>query len=204
MMDSKSRTRSVYIFVFERRKTGFGLGHWPYSGNTQPEASSACTLNARKSRRSASHADWTPLWVCYLWLTLVTLMSNFICVNGSLRFDPSSVTFCKVLLQSACLSKAYLRTGVLGPNARHLVACATPDDAREGAHGAPATGLRRHGSFHIPEPQRPPDRSSGNSEKFDIRGEPIDQDWCWKGGTQKNFRFHQWRRKILDRVPLWS
>ncbi len=29
MMDSKSRTRFVYIFVFERRKTGFGLGHWP-------------------------------------------------------------------------------------------------------------------------------------------------------------------------------
>jgi len=52
-------------------------------------------------------------------------MSNFICVNGSLRFDPSSVTFCTNLLQPACLSKAYLRAGVLAPNARHFVACAT-------------------------------------------------------------------------------
>jgi hypothetical protein len=30
-----------------------------------------------------------------------------------LRFDPSLVIFCKHLLQSACLSKAYLRAGVL-------------------------------------------------------------------------------------------
>ena len=50
---------------------------------------------------------------------------NFACVNRPLRFDPSLVMFCKRLLQSACLSKAYLRAGVLAPNARHLVACAT-------------------------------------------------------------------------------
>jgi len=50
-------------------------------------------------------------------------MSNFICVNGWLRFDPSSVTFCKNVLQPACLSKGYLRAGILAPNARHFVAC---------------------------------------------------------------------------------
>jgi hypothetical protein len=44
IMDTKSRTR--LYFRFEREKTGFGLGHWPYSGNTQPETSSAYALNA--------------------------------------------------------------------------------------------------------------------------------------------------------------
>jgi hypothetical protein len=47
-------------------------------------------------------------------------MSNFICVNRPLRFDPSLVTFCKHSLQSARLSKGYLRAVVLAPNARHL------------------------------------------------------------------------------------
>jgi hypothetical protein len=49
--------------------------------------------------------------------------------------------------------------------------------------------------------------------KFDangqIRWEPIDQDWCWKGGARRKegpeeFQVSQWRRKILDRMPLWS
>src|ERR1700730_3736971 len=63
--------------------------------------------------------------MCSLWLTLVKLMSNFICLNGSLRFDPNSVTFCNDLLHYDCLSKAYLGAGVLRPNARHFVACAS-------------------------------------------------------------------------------
>jgi hypothetical protein len=71
-------------------------------------------------------------------------MSNFICVNRPLRFDPSLVTFCKHSLQSARLSKGYLRAVVLAPNARHLVACATSLAPWEGAMPiAIDQGLRR-------------------------------------------------------------
>src|SRR5580693_8410616 len=71
-------------------------------------------------------------------------MSNFICVNRPLRFDPSLVTFCKNSLRSARLSKGYLRAVVLAPNARHLVACATSLPPWEGAMPiAIDQGLRR-------------------------------------------------------------
>ena len=95
-------------------------------------------------RRSASQADQTPVVDCSIWLTQVKLMSNFIFVNRALRFDPSLVTFCKYSLQSARLSKGYLRAGVLAPNARHLVACATCLPPWEGAMPiAIDQGLRR-------------------------------------------------------------
>jgi len=82
--------------------------------------------SSRESRRrSASQADQTLVVDCSIWLTQVKLTSNFIFVNRPLRFDPSLVTCCKHSLQSARLSKGYLRAVVLAPNARHLVACAT-------------------------------------------------------------------------------
>jgi hypothetical protein len=36
------------------------------------------------------------MWICSLWLTLVKLMSNFICVNGSLRFDRVQLHFVRI------------------------------------------------------------------------------------------------------------
>jgi hypothetical protein len=75
IMDTRSRTRSVYIFVFERRKTGFGLAIGDtleiHSQRRRAPVRSTCEWH-----RSASHGDWTPLWICSLWLTLVKLMSN--------------------------------------------------------------------------------------------------------------------------------
>ena len=91
------------------------------------------------------------MWICSLWLTLVKLMSNFICLNGSLRFDPNSVTFCNDLLHYDCLSKAYLGAGVLALT-QDILSHALPA-CRLGEGAMPhcdRSGLRRKNRHHQP------------------------------------------------------
>ena len=91
------------------------------------------------------------MWICSLWLTLVKLMSNFICLDGSLRFGPHSVTFCNDLLHYDCLSKAYLGAGVLALT-QDILSHALP--ARRLGEGAvprcDRSGLRRKNRHHQP------------------------------------------------------
>jgi hypothetical protein len=142
-MDTKSRTR--LYFRFERKKTGFGA--WPLAILRQYTARGVERLCAHRVKVGvARRAKPTgpSLWIALYGLTQVKLMSTFIFVNRPLRFDPSLVIFCKHSLQSARLSKGYLRAGVLAPNARHLVACATCLPPWEGAMPiAIDQGLRR-------------------------------------------------------------
>ena len=78
-------------------------------------------------------------------------MSNFICLDGSLRFGPHSVTFCNDLLHYDCLSKAYLGAGVLALT-QDILSHALP--ARRLGEGAvprcDRSGLRRKNRHHQP------------------------------------------------------
>ena len=91
------------------------------------------------------------MWICSLWLTLVKLMSNFICLDGSLRFGPNSVTFCNDLLHYDCLSKAYLGAGVLALTQDILSHALAARRLGEGAMPhCDRSGLRRKNRHHQP------------------------------------------------------
>ena len=91
------------------------------------------------------------MWICSLWLTLVKLMSNFICLDGSLRFGPHSVTFCNDLLHYDCLSKAYLGAGVLAVTQDILSHALAARRLGEGAMPhCDRSGLRRKNRHHQP------------------------------------------------------
>ena len=91
------------------------------------------------------------MWICSLWLTFVKLMSNFICLDGSLRFGPHSVTFCNDLLHCDCLSKAYLGAGVLTVTQDILSHALAARRLGEGAvPRCDRSGLRRKNRHHQP------------------------------------------------------
>ena len=113
-------------------------------------------------------------------------MSNFICLNGSLRFDPNSVTFCNDLLHYDCLSKAYLGAGVLALT-QDILSHALPA-CRLGEGAMPhcdRSGLRRKNRHHQP----------GSTSTMPISrapSSPVDERCA---GWQDQ---HRWRAKPPD------